>query len=104
MRRRAQYDARQKAGLCVACGKRPREAAHLCRCTQCLDIQKRSATRRKNISQSTVNPVETDLDYRATAVTLTSEHETAKRLTDASKVGSTERMRHDSGTEGSTGT
>ena len=64
VRRQAQYwEDRRKANLCVACGKRPPAAAHLSRCTACLEIQIRSASRRKRNSQSTAHPSNRHLDF-----------------------------------------
>lgn len=67
VRRRAQYDARRNANLCVTCGKAPPPAAHLSRCTPCLTIQMRSASRRKGNSQSTAHAPQTHLDTPAPA-------------------------------------
>jgi hypothetical protein len=73
MRRHAQYDARRKAGLCVACGRLRAAAAHLSRCAPCLEIQIRSASRRKRPSncQSTAHLTNTDLDTKSATVILT---------------------------------
>ena len=71
VRRQAQYwEDRRKANLCVACGKRPPAAAHLSRCTACLEIQIRSASRRKRNSQSTAHPSRTHLNFQAVRVTV----------------------------------
>ncbi len=107
VRRQNQYWARQRdTDLCAQCGRVPRKSPTHSRCERCCEAQRRSASKRKHrsISQSKSQQPKTDLDSRATTVTLISEHEIVERLTDASKVGSTERMHHDSGTEGSTGT
>ena len=73
VRRHARYDARRKAGLCVACGRLPAAAAHLSRCKACLEIQIRSASRRKRRSncQSTAHLTSNDLDRKSAAVIVT---------------------------------
>src|SRR5438034_6753758 len=93
-RRQDQYWTRKSdTELCAQCGRFPRKSPTHARCERCCEAQRRSTSKRKhrNISQSTAQQPKNDLDSRATTVSLTTEHEIAERLTDASEVGSTER-------------
>ena len=89
VRRQAQYDARRAAGACVACGRLPGAAAHLSRCTTCLQIQIRSACRRtgRSNSQSTAHPTGNRIDTNAETDTVTKELERRPRAARSTKEG-----------------